>query len=89
MFARNRFQHTKSQGVLSADNPVPPEALPNIHEEPTQDIQGGAAGEHYHVTAAEGEYLTQQYNDPDIFEPIIVVGEIILDGNGDIVMGRG
>ncbi len=81
MFARNGFNHTRKQGLLSEASPVPAEALPNIHNEPTQDIQGGVEDEHYHLTAAELVSLQALIVAPDYILLTDATGEIILDSN--------
>ena len=57
MFARPGFSQRRSNGALSGSNPVPVAALPNIHDEATQGIQGGTAGERYHITQAQYDSL--------------------------------
>lgn len=72
---------------LSATNPVPPDAMFNVHEEPTQDIQGGSPGEHYHITEAELDFLqAQMATPPVVYEPVCEDGEALFDDSGDILM---
>ena len=52
-----------------------------IHENPLQQIQGGAPGEHYHLTAAQ-HARASFYAEP----AMTISGEIITIRSGDIVM---
>lgn len=81
MFSRNNWNNQKKQGILSGGNPVPPSALPIIHELVSQDIQGGAPGEHYHLTEAQHNTISSFR-----YEPAIICCEELFDGNGEIVM---
>lgn len=80
MFVRSGWNYKKYQKLLSVLVPVPPAALPNIHEEPTQSIQGGAVGDHYHVTAAELDNLQHKE------EHVMIACEILISGEGEPVM---
>ena len=57
MFARPGFANKRANAPLSATNPVPVEALPNIHDETTQGIQEGVEGERFHVTQDQYDLL--------------------------------
>lgn len=73
----------------------------SIHESLSQNIQGGSAGEHYHLTAAE---LANVQTIPNltarlavveiaiakpIYEPVMVSGELALTNSGDLLMAIG
>lgn len=61
-----------------------------VHEDPKQLIQGGSAGEHYHVTTAELARLQELVNPGiPIYEPVTAAGEILFDNNGDVLMDHG
>lgn len=59
-----------------------------VHEDPLQNIQGGTAGEHYHLTEAEHTYLSHlALVGIPLFEPVAINGELIFDGGtGDVLM---
>jgi hypothetical protein len=81
MFARPSWNIKRDQGILNGANPVPPTALPIIHEDSLQNIQGGLPNQHYHLNATE--YANMRAGG---YEPSIICGEILLDTNGEIVM---
>jgi hypothetical protein len=65
------------------------ESLPNIHEEPTQLIQGGIAGQHYHMSAAAYRALIAMFTSGYIsLEPVMTLyGEPMLSKTGDVMTG--
>ena len=70
MFARPGFANKRANAPLSATNPVPVEALPNVHDEATQDIQGGAEGERFHLTQQQHDDLIYRLEHPLYAEPV-------------------
>lgn len=89
MFVRPGWNHKKYQGILSAANPVPSAALPNIHNDILQAIQGGTINEHYHLTSAEYVYLQWAKIQPKWQEAVMVVCEYVVDENGDQIITGG
>lgn len=60
-----------------------------VHERPEELIQGGAPGEHYHLTAAEHADLGAAIAAGKIYEPLMAAGELVLDPDEDIMMAWG
>lgn len=60
-----------------------------VHERPNELIQGGALGEHYHLTALEYANLGAAIASGKIYEPIMASGELVLDPNKDVMMAWG
>lgn len=60
-----------------------------VHERPEELIQGGASGEHYHLTAAEYANLGTGGGSSKIYEPVCTNGEINFTSSGDILMAWG
>lgn len=64
--------------------------LPNvalIHEDPSQDVQGGLPGEHYHLSATAYQGLLNLLRNPTYAEPIMTRGGAIMTAlSGDIMM---
>ncbi len=93
MFARPGFQH--AAGVTKTQIVEALRELPLIHETVEQEIQGGKAGQHYHLTAAQHAFLTAFYEiglvlpDVKIYEPVCAGNEIIFADGGDCVMAWG
>lgn len=68
------------------------EALPQIHEEADQTIQGGAADEHFHITEDEHTWVAEFATRVFRYEPVCIsTGETVhasLGADaGDILMG--
>ena len=64
------------------------EARVLVHEDTEESIQGGIAGEHYHLSAAElAQALTPAIN--DIYEPIMIGGALVTTVAGDLLMADG
>lgn len=57
---------------------------PIIHEDDSQNIQGGIEGEHYHLTAIEHTLVQRLV--VHISEPVASGGELIFADNGDCVV---
>lgn len=57
--------------------------LPVVHEEVSQNIQGGKANEHYHLTLAELQKLQASSSGT---EPVIVNSEFVFADDGDIIV---
>lgn len=90
MYARPAWARQKTQGILSASNPIPAAAIPNIHEEPLQDIQGGLPNEHYHLSEAEKEFVEFKITEPLYYDPVMdSTGEYLIDSNGNMLFSRG
>lgn len=76
MFARPRF----------AKQPSVP-GIPNIHNDPTQIIQGGVVDEHYHLSGNLYNYLINIAQKTAYSEPIMTKGGSIMTSlTGDIMM---
>lgn len=60
-----------------------------VHERPEESIQGGAPGEHYHLTAAEYTTLGAGVASGKIYEPLMAAGELVLNPEEDIMMAWG
>lgn len=59
----------------------------NVHETPTQNIQGGIANEHYHLTNNEHSFLQFMH----LYDSELMVnsaGDILHVTDNDIIMGR-
>jgi hypothetical protein len=78
-FFRPGYQHQKT-GT---------ESLPILHEEPTQLIQGGIAGQHYHMSLAAYKALISMFTlGYATVEPIMSLsGETMLSRTGDMMVG--
>lgn len=60
-----------------------------VHERPEELIQGGAPGEHYHLTALEYANLGTGGGSGKIYEPLMASGELVLDPSEDVMMAWG
>lgn len=60
-----------------------------VHERVSEAIQGGAPGEHYHLTALEYANLGTGGGSGKIYEPLMASGELVLDPTEDIMMAWG
>ena len=74
MFFRPGFAH-RSKNIV-----------PNVHENPSQNIQGGLPGEHYHLSAALYSALIGLINNP-IYSELVTSnsGELVTSNSGDTV----
>ncbi len=76
-FSDPRYARSKAGGLSK----LPPQLQGLIHENPLQEIQGGAPGEHYHLTKKQHDYASYY------FEPVMTItGDIVTVDSGDIVM---
>jgi len=88
MFVRSGFHRQgKLPALLDALHPVPGVALPNVHEDPNQPVQGGLPGQHYHISAAMYEALLAKISDPPLMTEAVVenAGDFVRAANNDLI----
>lgn len=81
---------------MSAYNPgaivpiAPIEIAVLVHDDPLQQIQGGIAGQHYHLTSTQHSLVAGLATTGiPIFEPVAISGELVYDGTGDVLVDIG
>lgn len=87
MYARPGYAQRTPKAISKVTFPV----LPLIHEELTQDIQGGSPGEHFHLTAEQHAWVADNKANGILqYEPVAVNGELLFDeATGDVLMNQG
>lgn len=82
MFAKPGFVSNRTGGSA-----VPGLDIPLVHEDPSQRIQGGLPGQHYHLSKELYQWLISDSQNQFYAEPIMTLGgEIITSLTGDIAM---
>ena len=72
--------------VISSSVPLDPTI---IHERASENIQGGATGEHFHLTQIQHDNLTAYNGLIPVYEPLMAQGEIVSTSDGDCIMQKG
>lgn len=86
MFARGGFAR---ESVKKAAADIAGK-LPPLHEVAEQNIQGGAPGEHYHLTLSERTNILAMLNmGQKIYEPVMQDGALLMNGDDCLVAWGG
>lgn len=63
-----------------------------VHENPDQAIQGGAPGEHFHLTEDEHSFVQELFEEgveQKIYEPVMNEAALVLTLSGDCLVAFG